>query len=101
MTRLIDADVLKKCLCKKDADYDKPIISPKFLEDYIDDMIVNQTPTYNVYRMPEVQEKQDCLGNCGNCGNSECEWYDDWMNGEFIPPEDSWDEITSEKYKEE
>lgn len=23
----------------------------------------------------------DCLGNCANCGNTDCEWYDDWMDG--------------------
>lgn len=24
----------------------------------------------------------ECLGNCANCGNTECEWYDDWMDEE-------------------
>lgn len=22
----------------------------------------------------------DCLGNCANCGNTECEWYDDFLD---------------------
>ena len=22
----------------------------------------------------------ECLGNCANCGNTECVWYDDWMD---------------------
>lgn len=35
--------------------------------------------------MPEMQENNDCLGNCANCGNTECEWYDDFLDDE---PED-------------
>ena len=31
--------------------------------------------------MSEMWEEQDCLGNCANCGNTDCEWYDDWMDG--------------------
>ena len=82
--RLIDADELKKCLCKKDADYDKPVISPKFLEDYIDDMIVNQTPTYNVDKVVEdLLQCTYCNGHkdhekqCGGCaGCLECKLED-------------------------
>lgn len=22
----------------------------------------------------------ECLGNCANCGNTDCAWYDDWMD---------------------
>jgi len=24
----------------------------------------------------------ECLGNCANCGNTDCAWYDDWMDAE-------------------
>lgn len=30
--------------------------------------------------MCEMQENEDCLGNCARCGNTECEWYDDWLD---------------------
>lgn len=34
----------------------------------------------------------ECLGNCANCGNTDCEWYDDWMDGY-----DDWmDEVENE-----
>ena len=33
-------------------------------------------------RMCEMQENEDCLGNCKNCGNTECEWYDNWLDNE-------------------
>lgn len=30
--------------------------------------------------MQEMQENKDCLGSCANCGNTDCEWYDDWLD---------------------
>lgn len=32
--------------------------------------------------MCEMQENNDCLGNCANCSNTECEWYDDFLDNE-------------------
>ena len=32
---------IKKHLCIKDEDYTKPIISPKFLEDYLEQMMID------------------------------------------------------------
>lgn len=30
--------------------------------------------------MQEMQENKDCLGSCANCCNTDCEWYDDWLD---------------------
>lgn len=38
--------------------------------------------------MSEMQENNNCLGNCANCGNTECAWYDDWMDAEFDEEEE-------------
>lgn len=27
-----------------------------------------------------MQENNDCIGNCANCGNTDCEWYDDFLD---------------------
>lgn len=29
-----------------------------------------------------MMSEVDCLGNCANCGNTECEWYDDFLDDE-------------------
>ena len=47
-------------------------------------------------RMSEMWEEQDCLGNCATCGNTDCAWYDDWMEGEEDDSSTAYKETTKD-----
>lgn len=33
---------------------------------------------------PGQEKREDCTGSCARCGNTDCTWYDDFMEGEEV-----------------
>ena len=61
------ANLLKELCCKKDEDYDNPVISPKYLNDTIENLLLDFNVEYNNGWI-------SCSG-CIDCKHKECENY--------------------------
>ena len=66
------ANLLKELCCKKDEDYDNPVISPKYLNDTIENLLLDFNEKYNngwipcSERLPKYGEVVMC--SCTNSG---------------------------------
>ena len=66
------ANLLKELCCKKDEDYDNPVISPKYLNDIIENLLLDFNGKYNngwipcSERLPKYGEVVMCF--CTNSG---------------------------------
>lgn len=59
------ANLLKELCCKKDEDYDNPVISPKYLNDTIENLLLDYNEQYNNGWIPCSERLPECENKYG------------------------------------
>lgn len=75
------ANLLKELCCKKDEDYDNPVISPKYLNDTIENLLLDFNVEYNNGWIP-------CSERLPEESGYYLVTYHDWSDGNFLPKYD-------------
>lgn len=75
------ANLLKELCCKKDEDYDDPVISPKYLNDTIENLLLDFNVEYNNGWIP-------CSERLPEESGYYLVTYHDWSDGNFLPKYD-------------